>query len=74
MLQQSPSGLLTICFIFHSLRLSNICQGQTAVVPLFLGAHRTDHRVGLYLIRVSADQISRLPRRLLSLPTSLLRS
>lgn len=43
MLLQPPFGLLTICFLFHSLRLSNICEGQTAVVPLFLGAHRTDH-------------------------------
>lgn len=43
MLQQLPSSLLTICFLFHSLRLCNICEGQTAVVPLFLGAHHTDH-------------------------------
>lgn len=48
MLQQSPSSLLTICFLFHSLRLGNICEGQTAVVPLFLGAHCTDH-VSVYI-------------------------
>lgn len=48
MLQQLPSSLLTICFLFHSLRLSNICEGQTAMVPLFLGAHHTNH-VSVYI-------------------------
>lgn len=51
-LLQLPSGLPQIYFLFLLQSLSNICQGQTVVMSLLLGADYTNH-VSVHLIKES---------------------